>query len=285
MKKMTIFKGHSPEPEKTAGAAVGAPMRKRGISRPREYGDIMNKHLLNKRRFILATALLCALACFPGIAPAAEKPGDEKDLFKKAVAYFYERKFEMAELMFQVVLKTDPENQLAYSYLGDIFLQKKRLDEALGLYRKALDLNPKSGEDHFRIGQVYYYKKDGRTAISYFKRAYDLNPQIKFSYYHIGLCHLMLLRDKKNTIANWEAYLNIAPEDPQYEKIRRAIELLKDPNFVIPPVGSEISIEEALHLGGMVLREADRSAEDKKAGHEGKKTKNTLEDIYREDGL
>ncbi len=230
--------------------------------------------------------LICLLTTAAAAASyAQEQKTPEKDLFKKAVGYFYERKFEMAELLFQEVLKTNPENQLAYSYLGDIFLQKKRLDAAMDLYRKALDLNPKSAEDYFRIGQIYYYKKDAQNAIDNFKRAYELNQNIKYSYYHIGLTYLMLLRSKQDTITNWETYLKIAPEDPQYEKIRRAIELLRDPNFVLPPVGSEISIEEALHLGGMVLQETDRTSEDKKAGHETKKTKNTLEDIYRDDGL
>ena len=62
-------------------------------------------------------------------------------------------------------------------------------------------------------------------------------------------------------------------------------ELLRDPNFVLPPPGSDISIEEALHLGGSVLMEAERKAKEKKAGHERKKTKHKLENIYRDDEL
>ena len=38
-------------------------------------------------------------------------------------------------------------------------------------------------------------------------------------------------------------------------------------------------------LGGAVLKETDHKAEDKKAGHESKKTKDTMEDIYRDDAL
>ena len=188
-------------------------------------------------------------------------------------------------VLLQESLKKDPENQLAYSYLGDIFLRKKRYDGALQLYKKALDINPDSGENYFRIGQIYYYKKIGNLAIDNFKKAFDVNPKIKYAYYHIGLTHLMILRDKKNTISNWEKYLSIAPEDPQYEKIRRVIELLKDPNFVLPAVGSDISIEEALHLGGVTLKDTKHKATDKKAGHESKKTKDKIEEIYRDDDL
>jgi tetratricopeptide (TPR) repeat protein len=236
------------------------------------------------RSLILSGLIMLFTAGGYAAAEDAKKPAEEP-LFKKAVGYYYQQKFEMAELMLQEELKTNPENALAYSYLGDIFLLKKRYDGAIDLYRKAVDLNPSSAEDHFRMGQIYYYKKDGKKAIEEFRKAYEINETIKYAYYHMGLSYLMLMRDKKQTIDSWETYLRIAPEDPQHEKIRRVIELLKDPNFIIPPVGSEISIEEALHLGGSVLKESEHKTEDKKAGHEKKKTKDTMEDVYRDDAL
>ena len=95
----------------------------------------------------------------------------------------------------------------------------------------------------------------------------------------------MILRDKEKTISSWETFIKKAPEDPQYENIRRVIELLKDPDFKIPPAGSEISIEEALHLGGATLKKMERTAKDKKAGHEDKKTKRKLEDIYLDEDI
>ena len=236
-----------------------------------------------KKRFQHCVAAFLSVTIAYTVSFAAQK--DEDTQFKKGVKYFYQQKFEIAELLFQEELKNNPENALAYSYLGDIFLYKKRYDGALQLYIKAMELNPKSAEDAFRIGQVYYYKKEPEQALSYFRKAFSLNPQLKFAYYHIGLTYLMLLRDKKKTIESWENFLAIAPEDPQYEKIKRVIELLKDPKFILPPSGSDVSIEEALHLGGIVLDEVQREAQDKKAGHETKKTKNKLEEIYRDDEL
>ncbi len=233
--------------------------------------------------FCPAVFIMILLLCVSLYPQAGGKT--EEDLFKKAEGYFFQKKFEMAELLLQEELKKNPENQKAYSYLGDILLKKGKYDEAIVLYRKSLDIDPNNSFDYFRIGQVYYYKKDSGQAIASFDRAYKLNPQLKFAYYHIGLVHLMLLRDKEGTIKNWQAFLDVAPEDPQYEKIRRAIELLRDPNFVIPPEGSDISIEEALQLGGSVLKDTERKANEKKADHEKKKTKQKLEDVYRDDAL
>ncbi len=207
------------------------------------------------------------------------------ELFQKAAANYFKRNFVTAEPLLQRVIEENPGNSLAYSYLGDIYLVKKRYNDALDSYKKSFELDPRSGENCFRIGQVFYYKKNGLQSIEYFKKAIEISPNLKFAHYHIGLVYLMLMRDKNNTIENWEHYLKIAPDDPQYDKIKRAITLLKDPNFVIPPAGSDITIEEALLLGGLSIDKVNHKSTDQTEGHESKKTKRKLEDLYLDEDL
>lgn len=214
---------------------------------------------------------------------AAEKEPETR--FKKATRYFFQKKFEMAELLLREELKENPENQAAYSYLGDIMLGKNQYDAAIELYKRSLDLNPANAEDEFRLGQTYYAKSLGNVAVNHYKNAVRINPNLKYAHFQMGLAYLMLLREKDSTIRSWETYLQLAPEDPQYEKIRRAIEILKDPNFRLPPPGSDIPIEEVLHLGGEVLKKSERVDTTKTAGHEDKKTVKKVEDIYRDDDL
>ena len=216
------------------------------------------------------------------IFPQAEK---QEDTFHKATTYFFQKKFEMAELLLQEVIKKEPENAHAYSYLGDIYLIKNQFDGALNLYNKALELNPDSAENYFRIGQIYYCKKIGNVSLENYDKALQLDPRLKIVYYHKGLTTLMLLRDKERTIQNWETYISLAPEDPQYENIKRVIELLRDPNFKLPPEGSDVSIEEALLLGGATLDTQERQSENKKAEHEKKKSSDKIEEIYLDDDL
>ncbi|MBN1534639.1 MAG: tetratricopeptide repeat protein [Spirochaetes bacterium] len=236
---------------------------------------------MSKPTVIITACVLLAfsLSAFP------QSGGDPDPTFKKAMKYFFERKFEMAQILLQESIKKNPENTLAYSYLGDIFLYKKRYDAANSMYKKALDLNPASAENYFRIGQIYYYKKDGLEAIDNFSKAFELDSSLKAAQFHIGLSYLMLQRDKEKTIEHWERFIAIAPEDPQYENIRRVIELLRDPNFTIPPVGSEVSIEEALHLGGITMKQLDRTTTDKLADHEKMKVNKKIKDVYIDDEM
>jgi tetratricopeptide (TPR) repeat protein len=209
----------------------------------------------------------------------------EEDIYTRATKYFFQKKFEMAEVLFQEVIKKDPENALAYSYLGDIFLKKQQYDGALNLYLKAIDINPDIAENYFRLGQIYYFKKNPDLAIENFNKTLIKDDKLKVTFYHIGLTYLMLLRDKEKTIEYWENYIKLVPEDPQYDSIKRVIELLKDPKFQLPSADSKISIEEALLLGGSTLDTQERSIENKEAGHEKKKSKDTIEDIYMDDDL
>jgi tetratricopeptide (TPR) repeat protein len=209
----------------------------------------------------------------------------EEDIYTRATKYFFQKKFEMAEVLFQEVIKKDPENALAYSYLGDIFLKKQQYDGALNLYLKAIDIRPDIAENYFRLGQIYYFKKNADLAIENFNKTLMKDDKLKVTFYHIGLTYLMLMRDKDKTIEYWENYIRLVPEDPQYDSIKRVIELLKDPKFQLPPADSKISIEEALLLGGSTLDTQERSTENKEAGHEKKKSKDTIEDIYMDDDL
>jgi tetratricopeptide (TPR) repeat protein len=235
----------------------------------------------NKNIFLYILLVCIAVSPFPVLS---QEEGEEEQL-RKATGYFFQKKFDMAESLLQQIIDKNPDNAQACAYLGDIFLIKKRYDGALDLYEKSIRINPDAGDNYFRIGQIYYYKRDGKQAVEYFKKAIEKDTQLRFAYYHIGLTYLMLLRDKANTITNWESYIQIAQDDPQYDRIKRAIELLRDPNFVIPPPGSDITIEEALMLGGMSIDKTIHKTTDKEAGHELKKTKRKLEDIYLDDDL
>ncbi len=210
---------------------------------------------------------------------------DKEDRFKKATKYFFQKKFEMAELYLKEEIRENPENGLAYSYLGDIYLHKKQFERATGLYQKAVNLDPDNAENYFRLGQAYYHRGMEAPAIENFRRALMRDSGLSQAWYHIGLTELMLKRNKLGAVENWERFLQAAPEDPQYESVRRVVELLKDPDFVIPPKESDVSIEEALLLGGETLKNVKRKTTDRQEGHEKLKGERKIEGLLGDEDL
>ncbi len=64
------------------------------------------------KKLLLQYILLISVTVALPLSFAANK--DEDTPFKKGVKYFYQQKFEIAELLFQEELKNNPENALAY---------------------------------------------------------------------------------------------------------------------------------------------------------------------------
>jgi len=208
----------------------------------------------------------------------SQQSGNEDD-FKKAEIYFFQNKYGASKQLLLQVIKTSPSHPKAFSYLGDISLVSEQYDEALQYYQIAKDLSANPGMEFFRMGQIYIKLKKPDEAIKAFQTAVELNSSLKQSYFQVGYVWLVLKREKQHTIEYWQKYLDIAPQDPQYEDIKRAIALLSEEDFVIPDIGSDVSLEEALMLGGKTIEAERANAKDKTAGNEKEKTSNRTEGL------
>jgi tetratricopeptide (TPR) repeat protein len=83
--------------------------------------------------------------------------------FDKAEKLFKEEKYEQAQPIFEVVLKTDPTNLKVIEYLGDIAGSRKSWEEAISYYEKLKGLKPKEAN--------YFYKYGGAIGM----RALEVN--------------------------------------------------------------------------------------------------------------
>lgn len=159
--------------------------------------------------------------------------GDDAFL-KKANDYWKEGKSEMAELYYKKSIKNDPENAQAYLQLGKIYYLKSNYEEALKKLKIAHDLDNKSINILFALAEVYRALKDSENALNFFNLIKKIDKKYSYAYLNTGNVYYSMLRDKENTILNWEEFLVLYPDYEQAEDIRRALALLKDPNYVIP---------------------------------------------------
>jgi len=219
------------------------------------------------------------LAMF-GAALFAQENAD--DLFKQGEQYFFQKKYDISEQTLLKVIDKNPSHPKAYSYLGDINLFNRRYANALKYYNIAKDVSARPGYEFFRMGQIYLELKNPNDGLGNFLQAYSIDPAFKPSLFQIGYVYLMYKRDKPKTIEYWKRFITEAPNDNQYEQVKKAIAMLEDGSCIIPPEESGISMEETLLNCGNIVNPEFGKTQDKAAGAEKEKTNNDTEGLLND---
>ena len=165
---------------------------------------------------------------------STKKEDKENIAFLRAASLERQKKYDQAEETFRKILVTNPNNPAVLNYLGYMFADKgTRLDEALGMIKKAVDLDPANGAYLDSLGWAYF--KLGK---------YDLaEDNLTKASQHMGTDptvqeHLGDLYQKtgrlKLAAAHWERALQewnktVAPEvdDEEQAKVAKKLESAK----------------------------------------------------------
>ena len=116
---------------------------------------------------------------FVAFQKAAQENPEHRDAhYYLGHLYAQQGKYEEAEKEFRTVLRIDPEYSRAYTYLGQILAKRGRWDEAIECYRQAL-ANPlyvTPDLARFHLGRALAHEGDMRGAIHVFEDALLASP-------------------------------------------------------------------------------------------------------------
>ena len=84
---------------------------------------------------------------------------------------------EEAEADYQLVTEVNPFNEQAYLYLGQLFINQKKLTEAISLFDEAIELNPNFAEAYKERGRAKLLNGDKDGSVEDMKRSLELNPK------------------------------------------------------------------------------------------------------------
>jgi tetratricopeptide (TPR) repeat protein len=86
------------------------------------------------------------------------KPDDKEYVyFLRGSSFERQKKYEQAEEMFRKVLAGDPQNAMTLNYLGYMLADRGvKLEEALGLIKKAVEMEPSNGAYMDSLGWAYF---------------------------------------------------------------------------------------------------------------------------------
>lgn len=115
---------------------------------------------------------------------------------------------------FQEVLKLDPNNQSALSWLGWLNLAYfGEPAKAVAYLKRVREIEPTYAPYNSNLGIAYAYLKNYPEAISAFRRAIRLNPEDDLSWINIGYSYERLVK-YDSAVANYSTALKKNPANP-----------------------------------------------------------------------
>jgi tetratricopeptide (TPR) repeat protein len=119
-----------------------------------------------------------------------------------------------AERCYQAVLAAQPENAVAWCYVGILRHDQRRYGEAEAAYRKSIAIQPHFPVALNNLGNTLSAVDRREEALECFDRAIALQPDYANAYKNKGAA-LHWLRRLEEAAACFQKTLELAPEDPQ----------------------------------------------------------------------
>jgi tetratricopeptide (TPR) repeat protein len=115
-------------------------------------------------------------------------------LYRKAVAYQKEMKWQKAIETYQRLLKLEPMSAEVYNNLGVCYEKKGDFKMAAKSYEKAISINPRFYPSYNNLGIIYYRLKNFDKARAAYEQALQLNPNNSQSEINLALVYERLRR-------------------------------------------------------------------------------------------
>jgi len=131
--------------------------------------------------------------------PAVSKPGPGSEEISRILSLEKE-------------VSANPENNLAWIQLGNLYFDTQQVKKAIGAYEKALSLDPNNADVQTDLGVMYRRDGQPQKAIEAFDKAIQINPRHEISRFNKGIVMMHDLNDLKGAAQAWEGLVEINPQ-------------------------------------------------------------------------
>ena len=128
---------------------------------------------------------------------------------------------------FVSVAEREPSNAAPRVQLGNLYFDAERYDDAIKWYSDALRLSPNQVEISTDLGVSYYYTNQPDKALEQFDRSLKLDPKHTKTLLNVGIVKAFGKQDLQGAQQAWEQVITIAPQSPEAQAARRALDSLR----------------------------------------------------------
>jgi cytochrome c-type biogenesis protein CcmH/NrfG len=128
---------------------------------------------------------------------------------------------------FRSAAEKDPKNAAPRSQLGDLYFNAERFDDSIKWYEQALALTPDDVRVSSQLAMAYYYTNQTDRALQQLERSVKMNPKHAEAWLNLGFVRAFGKQDLTGAEQAWQQAMKIAPDGPEGQAAKRAIESLK----------------------------------------------------------
>jgi tetratricopeptide (TPR) repeat protein len=128
---------------------------------------------------------------------------------------------------YQSLAERDPSNATPRIQLGNLYFDAERYAEAIAWYERALELDPTNADVSTDLGVSYYYTNQPDRALAQFKRSLAIDPKHTKTMLNEGIVLAFGKQDLEGASRAWQRVVELAPNTPEGQAARRALESLK----------------------------------------------------------
>jgi tetratricopeptide (TPR) repeat protein len=125
------------------------------------------------------------------------------------------------------VAEREPSNPAPRTQLGNLYFDAEQYDEAIKWYSEAVKLSPKDPNLSTDLGVSYYYTNQPDKALEQFAHSLQLDPKHTKTLLNIGIVKAFGKQDLEGAAQVWQQVLQIAPDSPEGQAARRALDSMR----------------------------------------------------------
>ncbi|HLG59029.1 MAG TPA: tetratricopeptide repeat protein [Vicinamibacterales bacterium] len=122
------------------------------------------------------------------------------------------------------ILKSDPKNLDAVIQLGNTYFDAEQWDDAIQWYTRAVQIDPKNADASTDLGVSLYYSNKADEALKQFEHSLAISPNHTKTLLNKGIVLAFGKQDLRAAAAEWEKVVTLAPDSPEGQAARRALE-------------------------------------------------------------
>src|SRR4029077_20796304 len=127
----------------------------------------------------------------------------------------------------KTVAEKEPSNAKSRLELAHLYFDAERYDDAIKWYEEALKLTPNDVNVSTDLGVSYYYSNQPDKALTQFEHSLKLDPKHAKTLLNVGIVKAFGKQDLEGATAAWQQVIQLAPDSPEGQAAKRALDSLK----------------------------------------------------------